>query len=146
MFKMKIVTVAIVSGLLTGIVSFIIGSALWFAPWAMKISHNARDLPIWKNLPVKMFLPAVFIWGLIFTVALAIIFIFVKDSIPGNIYIQGLIFGVVIWFVKNLTEAVNSFVLINKPLNYILLELGNALFGLILSGIMISLLTNRFAK
>lgn len=137
---------ALTSGLITGVVSFVIGSALWFAPWAVKISKSAQDLPIWKNLPVKTFLPAVFVWGLIFTVCMAITFGFVKEILPGNMYIQGLVFGLVVWFFKNLTEAVNCFVLINKPLNYILLEVGYSLLGLLISSMMISVLIKVFTK
>ncbi|MBI9097323.1 MAG: hypothetical protein JEY91_02545 [Spirochaetaceae bacterium] len=46
----------LLTGTITGTVSFVIGSVLWFAPWAMKITNKAQDLPIGKNLPIKIFI------------------------------------------------------------------------------------------
>jgi len=136
----------ILTGIITGILSFIIGSVLWFAPWAIRINKNAQDLNIWKNLPVQTFLPLVFVWGIIFSVIMAMVYMFVKDLLPGNLFLKGILFGVTIWFFKNLPEAVNNFLLINKPMDYTALELINSLIGLSVSGILIARFFSWFAK
>ncbi len=137
---------AILTGIITGVISFIIGSGLWFAPWAVKINNKAKDLPIWKNLPVKTFLPWVFIWGLVFSIIMAITYMFVKDLLPLNLIVKGLIYGIVIWVFKNLSEAVNNLLLIDKPINYTFLELANSFIGLSVSGILIAVLFGAFTK
>ncbi len=143
---MNNITAGLLSGGITGVISFIIGSALWFAPWAVKINNNAKDLPIWKNYPVQFFLPLVFIWGLVFTTIMGLLFVFIESKIPGNHVLKGFIFGIIIWFLKNVPEAVNNLLLIKKPVNYTLLELTNSFIGLSLTGIIIALFFSAFCK
>jgi len=40
---MKTILLGALSGLIAGIGSFIAGSVLWLAPWAIKINNNAAD-------------------------------------------------------------------------------------------------------
>ncbi len=143
---MNNITAGLLSGTITGVISFIIGSALWFAPWAVKLNDQSKDLNIWKNYPVRFFLPLVFIWGIIFTILMGVCFAIVKDKIPGDPIIQGLFFGITIWFFKNLPEAINNLLLINKPVNYTILELINSFVGLSVSGIILALFFKLFTK
>ncbi|MBB6482258.1 hypothetical protein [Spirochaeta isovalerica] len=128
-------------GTVAGAVSFFLGSLLWFAPWARAVSERSSDLPIWKNLPVKLFLPVLFCWGTVFTIGLTFLYLAVRSILPGSPVASGVIFGAVIWFLKNLTEGINALVLIDKPSEYVALELVNSLIGLLVTGALIAWLT-----
>ncbi|MGD2033600.1 MAG: hypothetical protein PVF73_00985 [Bacteroidales bacterium] len=135
-------------GAIVLIIDMITGNLLYMNPAVMKIFQEFEGHPTIK--PMEAFggmsnwilLNASF--SIIFIIILISLFVKLYESLPGNGWIKGLSFGLIVGIIKAVPEAFNQFMLFNYPTPLIIVQLVNTLLGLIIFGTLLGFFFTRF--
>jgi uncharacterized membrane protein YagU involved in acid resistance len=83
--------------------------------------------------------PAGIVIDLLYGFVMAGLFVLLKDSLPGNPWLQGLSYGAIMWFFRVLMMVVTQWMTLRIPLNALLYTLFTGLAEMLLLGLVYGL-------
>lgn len=139
---------AILWGLVLYIIDAVVGGLLFMNPMVSGILDQYMGLPIMKPMDA---IGGEGIWlSLMMLFNLFLIFIFISlylilyKGLPGEGWKKGLFFGVMLALITAVPEAFNQWMIFEYPNILILLQLMNTLVGLIIFGIALGIIFDKF--
>ncbi|MBS3052462.1 MAG: hypothetical protein J4428_03780 [Candidatus Aenigmarchaeota archaeon] len=138
----------VISGLVAGLVSFFVGSALYMNPFVSEIYAKYSD---WPGLrPMSSFgglgnwLLLMLFGGLFSTVLLAFLYSYTERGIGLKpVWQKGLFFGVLYWLVSRLPGAYYMWLMYTYPNILNIVELFNGLIGSMVAGLVLAILYKK---
>ena len=139
---------AILWGAVVLIVYMLIGNLFYLNPVVMDIfqqyeGHSSiKPMDAFGGMSNWITLNACF--SILYIVFLIILYVKLYESIPGRGWIKGISYGIIIGLVKAIPEAFNQFMVFNYPTELILVQLIIAILSILIFGILLSVIFNRF--
>jgi len=139
---------AMLWGFVVIIIQMMISNLLYMNPIVTKINERFEG-----HVSIKTFdfigglgnwILLTMIFGIVLMIVWIILYRFVYVSLPGNGWIKGLVFGLIIGFIKSVPEAFNQFMVINYPIPLIVVQLVNTLLGLTIFGVLLGFFYSKF--
>ncbi|MBL7162309.1 MAG: hypothetical protein ISS57_06860 [Anaerolineales bacterium] len=84
------------------------------------------------------------LFGTFLTIIFIILYLILYKGLPGKGWQKGLFFGVMIAFIKAVPEAFNQWMIFEYPNILIIIQLINTLAGLVIFGIAIGIIFDKF--
>lgn len=82
-------------------------------------------------------------FGLFLEILVIFLFILLYQGIPSQGWKKGLVFGLIIGFLRSVPEAFNQFMLVNYPEILILIQLMNTFIGYIIFGLILGIIFDK---
>jgi hypothetical protein len=138
----------VISGLISGLVAFVVGSLLYMNPLVSGIYSKYSDYPCSK--PMDMFgglgnwMLLMLIGGLFSTVFLAVLYSYTEKGIGiQSTWKKGLFFGFLLWLVSKLPTSYYTWLMYTYPNVLNVIETINGLIGGIVAGVVLAFLYER---
>lgn len=139
---------AIIWGIVVLIIDMIVGNLFYMNPIVMGIFEQYEGHPTMKPMEAFGGMGNWILLNALFSVFLIAIFIalylLLYESIPGTGWKKGLSFGLMIGFIKAVPEAFNQWMLFVYPTILIQVQLINTLIGLVIFGILLAVIFEKF--
>lgn len=84
------------------------------------------------------------VFGIVLVFIWIVLYRYVYAVLPGNGWLKGLVFGLIVGFIKSVPEAFNQFMVINYPIPLIIVQLVNTLLGLTIFGVLLGFFYSKF--
>lgn len=137
-----------ISGLVAGLVSFLIGSVLYMNPLISGIYSKYGDWPGLRSMDyfggLGNWLTLMLIGGLVSTIFLAILYSYAEKGI--NIkpnWKKGLLFGFLLWLVSTIPNSYYTWLMYSYPGILNTIEAINGLIGSIVAGMVLAIVYER---
>lgn len=139
---------AIVWGVVVLVVQMVIGNLLYMNPLVSGIFERYKGHPSIKPMDAFGGMGNWILLNLLFSVVLVVLFIalylLIYRSLPGSGWQKGLSFGLILGVIKAAPEAFNQWMLFTYPTSLIIVQLANSIIGLMIFGIVLSLVYKKF--
>ncbi len=139
---------AVLWGAVLIIIQMIIGNVFYMNPYVANIykefegHHSLKTFEFIGGFGNWIFLTMVF--GIFLMIVWILLYRLFYSSLPGNGWIKGLYFGIIIGFIKSVPEAFNQWMLINYPTPLILVQLFNTFISLVIFGALLGFFFSKF--
>lgn len=100
------------TGLLAGVVLFVLGNLGYFATKGFYI-QTAPGL--WKTMPMPGWLIQLFLWNLVTGILFAMMFHLVKTALPRGMVASGFVYGLLLWLVGTTPGTISIYLTIAMP-------------------------------
>lgn len=135
-------------GFVVIIIQMILSNLLYINPIVAKINEKFVGHPSLKTFDfiggLGNWILLTMVFGIVLMIIWIILYRYTYIIIPGKGWIKGLIFGLVLGFIKSIPEAFNQFMVINYPIPLIMVQLINTLLGLTIFGFLLGFLYSKF--
>jgi len=134
---------AIIAGLLTGVIDFLVGFVLYGS--VNGVYQSFGDLPYAKPITsIPIYLLEMVLGGLALCVLWALIYVIIQEGLPGRYKWQkGLVFGLILIAIKVLPAAFNTWMQVAQPDVLLLVETVNSTIGALIAGLLIAAFYGR---
>jgi len=139
---------AILWGIVVYIIDAIVGNLLYLNPIVSGIFAQYNDHSSMK--PMETFggqanwILLTMLFGTFLIIIFIILYLILYEGLPGKGWQKGLFFGVMIAFIKAVPEAFNQWMIFEYPNILIIIQLINTLTGLVVFGIAMGIIFDRF--
>ena len=130
------ITKTIIGGIVSSVVWFIVGGALYMNPLVAKIYKNVEDSPAfkkWKSVPKYILFQ--YIGVLAQCLLWSFVFALVKPALPEGILKKGVVFGLILVVVKIFPRFFDMWIQTTYPNRLLLVEFINGTIGSFVIGI-----------
>ena len=139
-FKAKRVLIA---GIVAGIVSFLVSTALFFTPMVSEI-YDAFPTGTTKEMVLfgssMNWLAAMLLGGVVFTVFIAALYAYAEKALPAKApWKKGLCFGFLLWLVTTIPAAFTTFMVRVYPEALIPVEAAIGLISALITGMVLAI-------
>jgi len=139
---------ALLWGLVVMLIQMVLGNLLYMNPFVSNLYAQYEGHPAIKTFEFIGGLGNWILVTMIFSILLMtfwiVLYKYTYLSIPGNGWVKGLIFGLVVGLIKSVPEAFNQWMTINYPVPLIIAQLINTLLGLMIFGTLMGFFFHRF--
>jgi hypothetical protein len=138
----------LISGILAGLASFIVGSALYMNPLVSEIYSQYNNYPCSKSMDLfgglGNWLMLMMIGGLVSTIFLAVLYSYTEKGIAiKSTWKKGLFFGILLWLVTRVSTSYYTWLMYTYPNVLNLIETFNGLIGGIVAGIVLAVVYEK---
>ena len=138
----------IISGLVAGLIAFLVGNILYMNPLISRIYSEYGDWP--GSKPMDYFgglgnwLTLMLVGGLVSTVFLAILYSYTEKGIDiRSSWKKGLLFGILLWLVSTVPTSYYTWLMYSYPDILIIIETFNGLVGSIVAGMVLAIVYEK---
>ncbi len=139
---------AILWGFVILIIQMMISNLLYMNPIVAKINERFVGHASIKTFDfiggMGNWILLTMIFGIVLMIIWIILYRYVYVILPGKGWVKGLVFGLIIGFIKAVPEAFNQFMVINYPIPLIIVQLVNTFLGLTIFGVLLGFFYSRF--
>ena len=119
------------TGLLAGVVLFVVGNLGYFATKGFYVQSNPA---LWKPMPMPGWLFQLFLWNLVIGILFAMMYELVKTALPQGKLAGGLVYGLLLWLVGTTPGMISTHLTINLPTSLVLSSWLEGLVSSVLAG------------
>ena len=126
------------TGLLTGVVLFVLGNLGFFATKGFYIQDGPG---LWKTMPMPGWLIQLFLWNLVTGILFAMMYELVKTALPPGRVASGFVYGLLLWLVGTTPGMISIHLTIAMPTALVLTWwiqglVSNVIIGWVYAGIL----------
>jgi len=127
---------ALFGGLISSVVWFVLGGALYMNPFIAKIYHSTEYSPALKKWPnVPQYLGMMFLFTFVQGFLFALVYLFMKSVLPVETISRGLVFGLVLIAIKIIPRFLDMWIQTTYPNRLLTVELINGSIGSFIMGL-----------
>ena len=133
----------LIAGIVAGIVSFLVSTAIFFTPMVSEIydafpTEGAKEMVLFGSS--MYWLAAMFLSALVFTVFIAALYAYAEKALPVKApWKKGLCFGFLLWLVTTIPDAFSTFMVRVYPETLLTLEAIIGLISALITGLVLAI-------
>jgi len=135
-------------GLLVVIIQLVVNNLLWMNPVIDKFNEQYIGHPAIKPLEafggLDNWVLLSFLFGSVLISIWIVLYLIFYKSIPGKGAIKGLVFGLILWLIKSIPEALDQWLIFVYPVNRIIIQLLHGVISLSIFGVVLATVFNTF--
>jgi hypothetical protein len=126
------------TGLLAGVVLFVVGNLGYFAT---KGFYDQANPALWKPMPMPGWLIQLFLWNLVIGILFAMMYELVKTALPRGRLASGFVYGLLLWLAGTTPGMISTYLTMNLSTALVLTWwlqglVSNVLVGWTIAGIL----------